>query len=247
MPGKEKQQEAVSALRYLDSLIRSKDYGLARKVVNRLISVDPNCADYYRKLIAVEEAQGRFVTSLLIYPKLVELTQDMGDQLKWFRRLYDVRDFDIILGHFDRLWPELQQRSLEQPPCVDVWILGLRSALKMKALNQFDRYAKHLEILRRKKCAFYQLRAARLLVQQNPKDAIPVLEEGVLLFPGVLSLRLLLGLSYYAVNDLPKAEPHFWKALKHGSALAFCYLVEICPNNKELYQILGAIPVSKNA
>ncbi len=233
-----------SPLRYLESLIRNHELNLARAVANELISSDPKNSKYYRKLIQIEELDQRPHIALMIYPELVKLSEDKQDILNWYRRMYQVRDYDLLLKHYKSIADQIHVNDIDSSIDVQIWLYFLRACLHCKAFDEFEANSEQLKRFRKKAVFFYQVQAAYHLLRHQAELAIPLLKEGCDVFPDSLSLHLLSALAFYAEGQFEEAENFFWSALENGSALAFAYLLELCPQKKELYQLLNIIPAT---
>lgn len=219
--------QQTRALRTLRSLLSSRDFTLARALVNECIRVQPTALEFYRVLIDIEEAVGRKDVVLLIYSELVKQSQDFEDMAKWYKLLFQDRDYDAILEHFSSIWSQVKKYNLAQERYHGAWFMVLRSALRGRRLDLFEEFSTQLSALRRKNPEYYLLMGVYYLQAQKSDMVLDVVDEGFHLFSDKKELLIISGMSYFVNGQMDKAERMFLRARHMGSVLAFSYLIQI--------------------
>jgi tetratricopeptide (TPR) repeat protein len=232
------QMEVQNSLRYLERLIKNRELKLARAVANKLISSDLANPIFYRKLIQIEEMDGRTHIVLMIYAELVKLSNDPLDILGWYSRLYKMRDYEVLSEHF---WSAILCSARFSPDTThnrEIWMLALKSLLHQKQTSRFGQIFPMMDPCDHPSPQYYLLSVVWMFLENNYEACFSQLRKALDQFPNQKNLRLLLALLLYVKGDFQQAEPIFWELLHQGSVLALSYLLEISENKKELIHIL---------
>lgn len=220
-------------LRTVKTLLSSKDQPVARALLHECINTDPSNLAYYRALIDVESSVGDGALTKRIYAELIKQARrpysddNYQDMANWYQLMYQDRDYDRLLTHFEGIWESIPKLSLVTQPCQRVWLYALKAALRGRHLGVFERLSESLSQLRKKCPDFYLIMGVYYLQTQRTAQACELADEGYRLYGDDAQLLMLLAMAGYAQGDMAKSHRHFTRAKELGSPLALSYLIQI--------------------